>query len=333
MGRLVFLLTSPRVAPGLLNWSAWQALRSADRVLCGDPELPLRQVLAAEGVSVEVVGGGDAEPLAAALGAAAGVDVVWLAGPDGDPGMRAGLAAELASRAETGSDGPGIEVLTGSYDLPGARLVDLVRVMDRLRTSCPWDRQQTHRSLVRYLVEETYETLEAVESGDGEHLREELGDLLLQVVFHARIAEEDADAPWTIDDVATGLVDKLVRRHPRVFAGAAAADAAAVEASWERLKAGEKRRSSALDGVPLALPALTLAAKVRQRAKRAGIEVTAPATYDATDMGAALFDLVGAAQEAGIDAEQALRDEVRRFATRVRAAESAAGHRPGADEG
>ena len=312
MGRLVFLLTSPRVAPGLLDWSAWQALRSADRVLCGDAELPLRQVLVAEGVPVEVVGGGDAERLAAALGAATGADVVWLAGPDGDTGMRAGLAGEA------------IEVLTGSYDLPGGRLVDLVRVMDRLRTSCPWDRQQTHRSLVRYLVEETYETLEAVESGDGEHLREELGDLLLQVVFHARIAEEDADAPWTIDDVATGLIDKLVRRHPHVFAGAAAADAAAVEASWERLKAGEKRRSSALDGVPLALPALTLAGKVQQRAQRAGIEVTAPAACDAANIGAVLFGLVAAAQEAGIDAEQALRDEVRRFAAGVRAAESAA---------
>ena len=324
MGRLVFLLTSARVASGLLSSSAWQALRSADRVLCGDPDMPLRQVLSAEGVPVEVVGGGDAERAAAALGAAAGAEVVWLAGVDGDPAMRAKLTAELAGRAETGSDGPEVEVLTGSYDLPGARLVDLVRVMDRLRASCPWDRQQTHRSLVRYLVEETYETLEAVESGDSEHLREELGDLLLQVVFHARIAEEDADAPWTIDDVAAGLVDKLVRRHPHVFAGAAATDAAAVEVSWERLKAAEKRRSSALDGVPLALPALTLAAKVRQRAKRASIEVTAPAACDAADIGAALFSLVAAAQDMGIDAEQALRDEVRRFTARVRAAESAA---------
>ena len=112
--------------------------------------------------------------------------------------------------------------MTGSYDLPGARLLDLVTVMDRLRSpgGCPWDQEQTHRSLATYLLEETYETLEAIEA-DPAHLREELGDLLLQIVFHARIAEEDQVDAWSIDDVAAGIVDKLIRRHPHVFGDAA----------------------------------------------------------------------------------------------------------------
>ena len=116
-------------------------------------------------------------------------------------------------------------MLPGSYDLPGARLLDLVATMDRLRSpgGCPWDAEQTHESLVTYLVEETYETIEAIETGDRDHLREELGDLLLQVMFHSRIAAEHTEAPWSVDDVAGDIVDKLVRRHPHVFAGAVAA--------------------------------------------------------------------------------------------------------------
>jgi XTP/dITP diphosphohydrolase len=130
---------------------------------------------------------------------------------------------------------------------PGARLLDLVAVMDRLRSpgGCPWDREQTHASLAPYLLEETYETLEAIDSGDRAHLREELGDLLLQVVFHARVAAEHPLDPWTVDDVAAGITDKLVRRHPHVFADASAESAAHVEAAWDRLKAPEKERASA----------------------------------------------------------------------------------------
>jgi XTP/dITP diphosphohydrolase len=207
---------------------------------------------------------------------------------------------------------------------PGARLLELVAVMDRLRRSCPWDQEQTHRSLARYLVEETYEALEAIESGDGEHLREELGDLLLQVVFHARIAEEDPSLPWGIDDVAGGIVDKLVRRHPHVFGSMVLASADEVASSWERLKAEEKRRPSALDGVPPALPALTLAAKLVDRAQRAGLgaAIAAPADEPA-GVGEALLDLVVDASRAGVDPEQALRDTLRRLAQRVRAAETA----------
>ena len=148
--------------------------------------------------------------------------------------------------------------------------------MDQLRSpgGCPWDAQQTHDSLATYLLEETYETLEAIDSGDRVHLREELGDLLLQVVFHARIATEHPDDPWTIDDVAAEISDKLVRRHPHVFGDATARSAAHVEAAWDRLKAAEKQRTSALDGIPAALPALSLATKTIGRAERA--EVGAP---------------------------------------------------------
>jgi XTP/dITP diphosphohydrolase len=212
---------------------------------------------------------------------------------------------------------------------PGGRLLELVAVMDRLRTQCPWDARQTHESLTTYLVEETYEAVEAVETGDRDHLREELGDLLLQIVFHARIAEEHPSQPWDINDVAAGIVDKLIRRHPHVFADTVVADAEEVQANWEQLKAGEKQRTSALDGVPLGLPALTLAAKLLDRAARSGLDVgsasarVAPAPYgvDAERVGAALFELVSTARAVGVDPEQALRAHLRQFADQVRAAE------------
>jgi XTP/dITP diphosphohydrolase len=232
---------------------------------------------------------------------------------------------------------------------PGVRLLDLVAVMDRLRSpgGCPWDREQTHASLAPYLLEETYETLEAIDSGDRGHLREELGDLLLQVVFHARVAAEDPLDPWTVDDVAAGITDKLVRRHPHVFADASAETAAHVEAAWDRLKAAEKQRASALDGIPAALPALALAAKTVSRARRAGLPLPAAATdldpaaahhlpdLDPSDeqaVGRALLVLVARAEAAGVDAEQALRGAVRDYAATVRQAESrAAGGPPGAE--
>ena len=146
---------------------------------------------------------------------------------------------------------------------PGERLLELVSVMDRLRSpgGCPWDARQTHESLVEYLIEEAYETVEAIEESDRDGLREELGDLLLQVVFHARIAAEDPNEPWTIDDVADGIVAKLVSRHPHVFAGAAADTAEEVEANWHAMKAKEKGRASVTDGIPSALPSLVHAGK------------------------------------------------------------------------
>jgi XTP/dITP diphosphohydrolase len=239
-------------------------------------------------------------------------DVVWLADDAEAERFPSALATAIVEEVDGGVD---IEVLHGSYDVPGARLLDLVTVMDRLRAECPWDREQTHRSLARYLLEETYETLEAIESEDYTHLREELGDLLLQVYFHARIAEEDADG-FSIDDVAGDIVDKLVHRHPHVFAGLDVADVDEVEKNWESMKATEKGRASVLDGIPLDLPALALADKVLGRAARVNVVPTATET-----LGDRLLALVVEARGSGADPEQALRDAVRALAAQVRAAE------------
>lgn len=217
----------------------------------------------------------------------------------------------------------------------GSVLLRLVAVMDQLRSpgGCPWDAEQTHDSLATYLLEETYETLEAIDSGDREHLREELGDLLLQVVFHARVAAEHPAAPFTIDDVAAGIADKLVRRHPHVFGDATADTPAHVEARWDAIKAAEKGRTSALDGIPTALPALSLAAKTMGRAERAGVSPRpaersrVPQVGEQADgeqaIGEALLDLVQLAQRSGVDPEQALRRAVGRYAEQVRAIEAA----------
>jgi XTP/dITP diphosphohydrolase len=216
-------------------------------------------------------------------------------------------------------------------------MLRLVEVMHRLRSpgGCPWDAEQTHESLATYLLEETYETLEAIDSGDSDHLREELGDLLLQVVFHARIAQETPNEGWTIDDVAADISDKLVRRHPHVFGEAQAETAAHVEAAWDALKAAEKQRTSALDGVPLALPALSLATKVLGRAERAGVAPTLaePASVvpdDEQGVGDTLLVLVHRARSIGVDPEQALRRAVGRYADQVRGLErDQAGERAG----
>ena len=161
---------------------------------------------------------------------------------------------------------------------------------------------------------------------DPDHLREELGDLLLQVVFHARLGEEHED-PWSIDDVASGIVEKLIRRHPHVFADGDATTAAHVEARWHELKQAEKRRSSAVEGIPVAQPALSLAATLLNRAESAGIaptlpDLVVPDPADPTAVGDATLALVAAARRHGVDVEQALRDAARRFADAVRRAES-----------
>jgi XTP/dITP diphosphohydrolase len=196
--------------------------------------------------------------------------------------------------------------------------------MDRLRRNCPWDQEQTHESLAKYLLEETYETLEAIDTGDLSHLQEELGDLLLQVAFHSRIAEDNPDEAFTIDDVAAGIVEKLIRRHPHVFGTVDAADAAAVEANWETIKAAEKQRSSVLEGIPLALPALALADKVLGRSAKVLPPDAAPApAMSADQIGPELLTIVREARRLGIDAEQALRQTVADLAEQVRAAETA----------
>jgi XTP/dITP diphosphohydrolase len=213
----------------------------------------------------------------------------------------------------------------------GERLLELVAVMDRLRSpgGCPWDAAQTHASLLPYLLEEAYETVEAVETADLEGLKEELGDLLLQVVFHARLGEEHAEQPWSIDDVAAGIVTKLVSRHPHVFADGDAVTADDVERTWEELKRAEKGRTSAVDGVPLAQPALALAHKLVGRAEKAGVALPLPALVlpgdgplDEASTGALLLALVARARADGVDAEAALRAASRRYADDVRAAEA-----------
>jgi len=308
---LTVLVTSPRVAPGLLSWPAWQALRSAAVVLAppGHPQLP---ALDEAGITYRVVPDGPA-----GAGAGAGEAVVWLAPPGADGGAW-----------------PGAQVLPGSADLPGARLIDLVATMDRLRAECPWDARQTHSSLAPHLLEEPYEALDALESGDQQAFRDELGDVLLQVVFHARIAAERADG-YTVDDVADGIVAKLMRRHPHVFGDVTVADADEVKLNWDAIKKQERAEragsdasapddSSALDGVPFGQPALALAAQLQRRAARAG--VPAPlADLAGEDVGAELFRLVAKAREAGLEPELELRAAARRYRELVRAWERSPG--------
>jgi XTP/dITP diphosphohydrolase len=224
----------------------------------------------------------------------------------------------------------------------GDALRDAVAVMDLLRSpgGCPWDAEQTHESLARYLVEETYEVLDAIETDDPALLREELGDVLLQVLFHARLAEERTDGQaFDIDDVAGDLAAKLVRRHPHVFApeppapDGAQVGADEVNTRWEALKAQEKARASVTDGVPMGLPALALASKLVSRAQRGGlspvldaVQQAEAAAPDAQQVaGAALLAAVRAAVDAGVDPESALRATARRMHAELIRAESSAG--------
>lgn len=194
----------------------------------------------------------------------------------------------------------------------GQPLVEFVGVMRRLRAECPWKSAQTHRSLARYLLEETHETLEAIDTGDADHLREELGDLLLQVYFHAEIARDAGD--FTIDDVAAGLTEKMVRRNAHVF-GDAESDLTTeqVEDRWQQAKALEKERTSVTDGLPPGLPALLYADKVLERLSRSSpMPVVETDIVTEADLGERLLDLVREARASGIDPEQALRVAVRR---------------------
>ena len=195
--------------------------------------------------------------------------------------------------------------------------------MARLRQECPWDAQQTHRSLVQYLIEETAETVEAIEGADQDHLCEELGDLLLQVIFHAQIGSEEAPG-FTVEDVARGIADKLIARHPYVFATADVPSD--LHYTWEQRKAAEKGRTSALQGIPDQLSALARANKIisRVRSRRVGISLPDEPTT-AEEVGGQLIALAARAQAAGIDPDQALRDAIRDLEARVRDAELAPG--------
>lgn len=195
----------------------------------------------------------------------------------------------------------------------------LAEVMATLRRRCPWDAEQTHRSLVQYLVEETGELVEAIETGDQDHLVEELGDLLLQVYFHAQIASE-SPAGFDLDDVAAGVADKLIRRHPHVFAAETAP--ADLNGTWEQRKAAEKGRTSVLEGIPEQLSALARANKIISRARSRKVEVSLPEQpIESAEVGAQILALVARAQAAGIDPDQAVRDAVRDLEAEVRDAE------------
>lgn len=205
-------------------------------------------------------------------------------------------------------------------------LRDAAETMRQVRERCVWSQQITHRDLVPYLIEESHEVIDAVETGSREELREELGDLLWQVLFHSAVAAQHPDEPFDIDDVARTLTEKMVRRHPHVFADAVATTPEEVLVHWNAAKAAEKReRASVLDGVPPAMPALARAQKVLGRAAKIVPTPDAAAAASEQELGEALLALVARAREQGWDAERALRERVRALEAEVRAAEDAQG--------
>jgi len=213
--------------------------------------------------------------------------------------------------------------------MSGSELQRLVEVMDRLRSpgGCPWDAEQTHESLIKYLLEESYEFIDSVDAKDREGMREELGDVLLQVYFHSRIAQDHPTDPFSIEDVARSIADKLIRRHPHVFEGLQVSGTEEIIDNWEEIKAKEKGRTSALDGVALAQPALSLVEKLLYRAEKykVSVELTKyqsdkPATDES--VGEALASIIAWARDNEIDPENALRLYGRQVAEQIKAAES-----------
>jgi XTP/dITP diphosphohydrolase len=305
--RIILLVTSPRLPAGLLTAQAWDLVRTHP-VLAG-AESALTAAVRAAGAEVRIEPGATADTLLDIDGT-----VVWLAGPTGD----ADLARELGLRLARAPGTAELELVYGSWDPPGARLLDAVAVIDRLVSpgGDPWKREQTHQTLARFLLEECYEAYDAIGSGDLDALREELGDLLLQIVLHARLAQDlPEDERWTIDDVAGGLVAKMIRRNPHVFGDARAETVEEVLVVWEAAKRAEKARTSIVDGVVLGQPALALAAKLLSRAGGA-----VPLPDPAGGLGAALFTLVAEALARGEDAEAELRRTALAYAEAVRAA-------------
>ena len=212
--------------------------------------------------------------------------------------------------------------------MQGSQLQRLVEVMNTLRSpgGCPWDAEQTHESLLKYLLEESYEFVDAVQADNRVDMREELGDVLLQVYFHARMAQEHPTDPFSIEDVAQGIADKLIRRHPHVFAGVQVRDSQEVLENWEELKKKEKGRTSPLDGVAMSQPALPLIEKLLYRAEKYNVEVTIPDSVsidgpaDESAVGQALVAVIAWAHANGIDAEAALRKEAMRISQEIKPA-------------
>ncbi|GAB4082659.1 nucleotide pyrophosphohydrolase [Modestobacter muralis] len=290
-----FVTVSPHL-PGLLGPTGWQAVTAIDRLVALPGAAATAEALREAGTAV--------------------TDLATLAE------VPAGAVC-LLTRAEVPE---GATVVVGAPEPPGARLLDVVAVMDRLRSpgGCPWDAEQTHASLRGYLLEEAHEAYDAIVDEDPVGIREELGDVLLQVVFHARVAQEAPfGVPFDVDDVAGDLVDKLVRRHPHVFADAGPRDVAAVERGWDEIKKIEKQRRSPTEGVSRSQPATSWGAALAGRAARAGLPTPPAAELTATDaaeLGEQLLGIVVAARERGWDAEDALRTAVRRYADALDAA-------------
>jgi XTP/dITP diphosphohydrolase len=353
-GRRVVLVETSDLLPGLLPFQAWDALATADVVLLRDPDRhPSAPALHAAGLDLVALaptplgkedllltrpGAPDDRRLAKTLVAVARERgrVVYLL-EDDERGLAPALAGMVAEHD--------IEIeLVFLAQLPrGTELLRAVGVMDRLRDpdgGCPWDLDQDHHSLGRYLVEETYELLDAIAEEDDTDVQEELGDVLLQVLFHARIAAERR--AFGVDDVARGLVDKLVRRHPHVFDGAEGADdAEQVQRSWDRLKADEKGGRGPLDGIPASMPGLALLDALLRRVARRGMMpdqadqiiadlrgtldaiATAAGVADATAedtselVGRLLVQAAGLARVLGVEADAAARDAGARLRTAV----------------
>jgi len=211
-----------------------------------------------------------------------------------------------------------------------SELIRLRQVMDKLRSpgGCPWDAEQDHLSLLKFLLEESYEFIEAVEDNDRDAMQEELGDLLLQVYFHSRMAEEDKKQPFNIEDVARGVADKLIRRHPHVFSDAVVGSSSEVLENWEAQKAVEKGRTSAIDGVPLAQPALPLVSKLLYRASKSNYQlpkaesVKLPNEMNQDQFGDLLLSLISQAVDKGLDPEAALRGAAKTLITQIKAHEA-----------
>jgi XTP/dITP diphosphohydrolase len=263
-------------------------------------------------------------PLVALPGAAATADALraegWTVTDLPDAAAAAAQDGDVVVLAAAGETAEALDTVDGAPEPAGVRLLDVVAVMDRLRSpgGCPWDAEQTHASLRGYLLEEAHEAYDAIVDDDAVAMREELGDVLLQVVFHARVAAEAAsDRRFDIDAVAGDLVDKLVRRHPHVFGDAGPRDVAQVEAGWEEIKQAEKQRRSPTEGVSRSQPAAAWGAALVRRAGRAGLSTPAPAELEVRspeELGERLLAVVTAAEQRGWDVEDTLREAVRRYA-------------------
>ncbi|SDD31008.1 MazG family protein [Glycomyces harbinensis] len=294
MSTITWLLTSPRIPAGLLTVEAWDALHEAEAVAAFH-ESPTVEAIRDAGIDVDLVE--DAADFLEEGG-------VWIVGEDGDEELREALAEYVAGGEIE------LEIIYGSWDPPGARLLDLVEAVARLHAEdgCPWHREQTHASLGTYLLEESYEVLDAIAGEDPDELREELGDLLFQPLLHASLAED-----FDIDDVAGDLVEKIIRRHPHVWGDADPED---LYENWNEAKAAEKpERDHPADGISRQLPSLALAAKVIERFNDAGEPLEVPELpeglkLEPDQVGEFLFAAVAAARAAGVDPELALRRTV-----------------------